>query len=430
LSWTAASGSPLGYRIYEILGSQTTLLATVGASTTSAQVNGLAAGSRVSFKVEAYNSRSIADSQVVALTLPIPPVSTPTLSVQALSPTSARLLWNAVTGSPQGYRVYEIIGSQARLLTTVSGATTSYQVNGLPAGSRVSFKVEAFNSVSLADSQAVAVTLPTPPVTTPVLSVQALSPTSARLSWNLVSGSPQGYRVYEIIGSQTTLLTTVSGSTTSCQVNSLPAGSRVSFKIEAFNSVSRADSQIVAVTLPAPPVAAPTLSAQALSPTAARLSWNAVSGMPAGFRVYEIVGSQSILLATVNSSTTTYQVNSLTAGSRVSFKVQAYNSGSIANSQVVALTMPLPPPTAPHVTASNVARTAAVLSWNSVVGAQGYRIYIMIGNQQTLLGTVGASTTMAQINSLTAGSSVKFMVEAYSGNVIANSAWISVTTSR
>jgi hypothetical protein len=152
--------------------------------------------------------------------------------------------------------------------------------------------------------------------------------------------------------------------------------------------------------------------------------------MPVGFRVYEIVGSQSILLATVNSSTTTYQVSSLTAGSRVSFKVEAYNSGSIADSQVVALTMPLPPPTPPQVTASNVARTSAVLSWNSVVGAQGYRIYIMIGNQQTLLGTVGASTTLAQINSLTAGGSFKFMVEAYSGNVVANSAWISVTTSR
>jgi subtilase family serine protease len=366
---------------------------------------------------------------------PVPPVGTPTLTATAVNTTTARLSWNSVSGSPQGYRIYKIIGSTTTLVVTVSSSTTSYQVNGLTPGSRVSFKVEAYNSSSIADSQIVALTMPVPPpvVGTPTLTARTLSSTGALLTWNPVSGSPQGYRIYKIIGSTTTLVAIVSASTTSYQVNGLTAGSRVSFKLEAYNSSSIADSQIVALTMPpAPPVVgAPTLTARAANSTTALLSWNAVSGSPQGYRIYKISGSNTTLLATVSTSTTAYQVTGLTAGLSVSFKVEAYNSNSIADSRVVALAMPVPaPPTTPQVRVTAVTRTSAVLSWNAVSGAQAIRIYLLNGSQRVLLGTYGSSTTTVQLTGMAAGSTYKFMVEAYNGSAIADSAWISVITSR
>jgi hypothetical protein len=77
-----------------------------------------------------------------------------------------------------------------------------------------------------------------------------------------------------------------------------------------------------------------------------------------------------------------------------------------------------------------VTRTSAVLSWNAVSGAQAIRIYLLNGSQRVLLGTYGSSTTTVQLTGMAAGSTYKFMVEAYNGSAIADSAWISVITSR
>ena len=183
---------------------------------------------------------------------------------------------------------------------------------------------------------------------------------------------------------------------------------------------------------PPPVVTPPTLAAKALSTTTAQLSWNAVSGSPQGYKVYETIGSQTTLVATLGATTTSYQATGLTAGSTVSFKVQAYNANSSADSNVVKVTMPTltPPPTltAPQVTTTVLSSTSALLSWNTVSGAQGYRIYWLNGNQQVLLGTVGSSATGVQIVGLTPGSTAKFMVEAFNGITIADSVWVSVTT--
>jgi hypothetical protein len=80
------------------------------------------------------------------------------------------------------------------------------------------------------------------------------------------------------------------------------------------------------------------------------------------------------------------------------------------------------------VTAIVLTSTSAQLNWNAVSGAQGYRIYWQSGTQKMLLGTVGSKTTAVQIIGLTPGTTSSFMVEAYSGNTVADSLWIAVTT--
>lgn len=143
------------------------------------------------------------------------------------------------------------------------------------------------------------------------------------------------------------------------------------------------------------------------------------------------------LVATLGATATSDTVTGQTPGAKESFKVEAFNTTSIADSAVVSVTMPTPPPPpptttlkAPTVTVSNVTTTTAVLSWNSVSGAQGYRIYWINGsNQRILLGTVSASTTAAEIVNMTAGRTFKFIVEAFSGSVFADSTTVSITTS-
>lgn len=165
----------------------------------------------------------------------------------------------------------------------------------------------------------------------------------------------------------------------------------------------------------------------ALSATTAQLSWSAVSGAQ-GYRVYQVNGSQSTLLGTVNSSTTSAQIGGLRAGSTYSFKVQAYNGSSVADSRAVSITVTSARLTAPVLSSTILSSTSEQLNWTYASGAQGYRIYWLSGSSRILLGTVGSATNSVTIYGLVAGTTYQFQVEAYLGTTVADSNSVSVNT--
>lgn len=69
LSWTSSPGA-IGYAIYYSNGSQSVLLGTVGANTTSVTIQGLSANSSYLFSVVAYNATTTASSSWVSLVTP------------------------------------------------------------------------------------------------------------------------------------------------------------------------------------------------------------------------------------------------------------------------------------------------------------------------------------------------------------------------
>src|SRR4029077_2057668 len=125
----------LGYRIFQVNGGQSTLLATLDASATSYQVTGLTPASTVSFLVEAYNGSVIADSTAVSVTLPL---ATPQLTASAASPTAANLSWGAISQA-LGFRVFQVNGAQSTLLATLGASANSYQATSLTPASTASF---------------------------------------------------------------------------------------------------------------------------------------------------------------------------------------------------------------------------------------------------------------------------------------------------
>jgi len=70
LAWNAVPQA-LGYRVYQLNGTQPTLLANLGANATTYQVTGLAPVSTESFYVEAYNGSVVADSAQASVRLPL-----------------------------------------------------------------------------------------------------------------------------------------------------------------------------------------------------------------------------------------------------------------------------------------------------------------------------------------------------------------------
>ena len=257
----------------------------------------------------------------------------------------------------------------------------------------------------------------------------ALSSTSAQVTWNSVSGA-QGYRVYMLQGSNWVLAGTVGASTTSATINGLTAGSTVSLKVEAYNGSNVADSQSVSVTLPSAATLNPpqNVAATALSSTSAQVTWNASSGAQ-GYRVYVLQGSNWVVAGTVGSSVTSVTVNGLTAGSTVSFKIEAFSGSTVADSQTVSVTLPSSTTNNFTVTATVLSSNTVQLSWNNVTGAQGYRIYWSDGTTKYFLGTVRAGSTSVNIVGLVPGTTYQFQIEAFrGGKVLQDSNWVSVNS--
>jgi hypothetical protein len=111
--------------------------------------------------------------------------------------------------------------------------------------------------------------------------------------------------------------------------------------------------------------------------------------------------------------------------------VEAFNSTTTADSNAVSVTLPAPPPQSlgsPQLSAKATSSTTAQLNWTAVAGAQGYRIFWSNGSQTLFLGTVGSGTTSVKIVNLPPGSTSKFLIQAFNGSAVGNSAWVSVTT--
>src|SRR6266536_5273576 len=139
LSWTAASGTVTGYRVFD----GATVVATP--TGTSATVSGLATCSSHTFTVAAFNSagQSPKSNPVSATTtgcgtgVPGTP-GTPT--VGTVTNTSVALSWTGASGTVSGYRVFD----GGTLVTSPTG--TSATVSGLATCSSHTFTVAAFNA--------------------------------------------------------------------------------------------------------------------------------------------------------------------------------------------------------------------------------------------------------------------------------------------
>ena len=154
LAWTAPSsngGSAItGYTIYDgTTATPKTKIGTVSATSTSATVTGLTAGTKYYFSVVATNGvGSSPASNVLSATPLVSPPSAPTnLSVRARG-SSVSLSWRNAQGTgPISYTVLVSTSSSMTGATSYSaGSSTSYSVSGLSSTTTYYFEVVATNA--------------------------------------------------------------------------------------------------------------------------------------------------------------------------------------------------------------------------------------------------------------------------------------------
>lgn len=269
------------------------------------------------------------------------PAAPASVSATANSSTSVTVSWSASTGAT-GYDLYELESGKDVLIGTYAAGTTSAGVSGLSASTTYTFQVAAYNSAGTSSAKSAQVTTPAAAVvvTAPQsFHVTATSSTTAALSWQAVNGAT-GYRVYEWNGSSAVLIGSLGAGSTTATVSGLAAGATEYFYITAYNATSSASTAWVSVVMPSTAtatLAAPVVTATAISSTTGRLSWTASPGAT-GYQIYYLNGSQAVSLGSVGSSTTSVTISGMAPGTTYEFQVRAYNSTSQASSQWTALT--------------------------------------------------------------------------------------------
>jgi hypothetical protein len=258
----------------------------------------------------------------------------------ATSTTTANVTWSAVAGADLGYQIY----ANGILKGTAAAGATSGSATGLTSGANSSIVVRALSTTYLpgfADSAAFIVAIPAPLQAPTGVTALALSPTTAKVTWNPVIGADLGYTIWQSLPTLVQIGTAPAGATSVITTGMTPGGTDKIFvrALSSYVTPFSKDSALVSVVMPAA-VGTPVVSVSNKTQTTAVLSWPAVGGVD-GYRIYQVVGGTRILLGYVgNVATPSVKLVGLKPGTSVTFIVEAYKGFVFTDTSITFTTLP------------------------------------------------------------------------------------------
>ena len=169
------------------------------------------------------------------------------------------------------------------------------------------------------------------------------------------------------------------------------------------------------VTVGAVKVAAPaSVKAASAGYNKAKISWAKVKGA-SSYEVYKYDRKAKKYVKAGTATGTSLTVKGLTAGTKYSFKVRAYNKADKIYSGWSKTVSVKPVPAKTSVKAKNLKGKKAQVSWKKVDGASGYTVYRAAGKgSYKAVKTVKSGKTVKFTNkSLKKGATYKYKVKAY-----------------
>ncbi len=231
-----------------------------------------------------------------------------------------------------------------------------------------------------------------------------------KLSWSAVEGATR-YRVYRKNSSGWKKIAEVTKATYT--VKNVKYGTKYTFAVKAGKTsggktvwADAYKTYTVTGKIPATSKVTSTQSASAI-----KLTWTAVKGVD-GYKVYQKTSSGWKALG--NTTSTTYTINKLKAGTSYTFAVKAGKkvSGKVLWSGVYTTHTTVTKPAAPSKVTATQGADWIKLTWNASKGATAYRIYYKKGNDWVVAQKSITGTTYT-FKGLKAGTKLTYAVKAY-----------------
>lgn len=395
LTWDSVPNTT-SYKVYQISNGQKTLKSTVTESTVT--YANMPAGD-YSYEVHSYSTSfgESAEGSQLAFTLVLPIMQPPANVEQSIkNATDFVLSWDAVQYATN-YKVYQIVNGQKVLKSTVTTPSTTY-TNMAPGD--YTFEVHSYSSRfgESIEGSTLVVTLNRQTIQAPANLTYSISNVNdITLKWTAAAYATS-YKIYQVIDGQNILTKTVTG--TSVTFSNMPDGdydyivTSVSTLLGESPTGAEVNFSLVLPTMAAPS----TLAYKIQNGNNVVLTWSA-STYANSYKVYELVGGQEVLKATVTSLTAT--LSNVQAGEHiyVVYSVSTRFGESQEGSQV-SLTVEEQIMIAPTDLAFSIANGNDItLKWTAATYATSYNIYQVVDGQNVLKKTI-TSTSVTFANML------------------------------
>lgn len=246
------------------------------------------------------------------------------------------------------------------------------------------------------------------------LTATNITASSATLSWGAVAGATT-YSVQYKLSSSSTWATAGNTTSTSYNLTGLSANTAYNWRVKTdCSDYSAAASFTTTNEGGGGTCTAPTnLTTTNVTASSAKLNWGVVTGA-SNYTVQYKTSSSSVWLTAGTTSSNTYTLNSLSAGTAYNWRVKANCSNYSATATFTTLTGGGGGTCTPPATLTNVyiAPTSAIISWSPVTDASSYTLQIKYAASSSwyTLGTVGV--TQVTITGLQPSTSYHWRVKA------------------
>ncbi len=340
---------------------------------------------------------------------------------------SVVVTWDAVK-NVDGYRIYRKTGASGTLavVNIVEGENaTTYNDTTVTLGETYYYSIEAYKDTGYKTVKTYSGYDKTGVKGESVLAVPKITEVKSTdyntivVSWNAVDGADQGYIVYrqDSKGKWTTLKSVASTVLTYTDKTAV-CGSTYKYTVRAVRGQTKSGyvaSKAVTAELSVPQIK----TAKSAGYNTVKLTWTSVAGA-SGYYILRRSGSEELkTVGTVsNGSTITYTDTGLNCGTEYYYAVSAYRtqSGKIHTSKYVELATPVKPiPAAPAITLKSASYNSVTVTWNNVVGANGYRLFRRASGVSawTRVTTVNSSVISYTDKNLTCGTKYEYKLIAY-----------------
>lgn len=407
IKWKSVKGAT-SYRLYRKTEGGSWAAIANTSSTSYTDKSSLTSGAEYIYTVRAYkgSDRSYYDTDGITAAK----LSIPSLSKAENASGGIKVTWKSVEGA-DSYRVYRKTsgGSWKRIIDSTEG--TSYtDAASLTSGTKYYYTVRAIKGSCLSYYNTKGIT--ETKLNTPVLSKAENASGGIKITWKSVKGA-SGYRVYRKTsgGSWKRIVNSTKG-TSYTDKSSLSNGTNYIYTVRAIkgSDLSWYDTKGVTELK----LSNPSLSKAENTSSGIKITWKAVKGAEK-YRVYRKTSGGSWKRIIDSTTATSYtDKSSLSSGTKYIYTVRAikgsewswYNSGI----SVTKLTTPT-------LSKAENASGGIKVTWKSVKGASGYRVYRKTSGgswKRIVNSTKGTSYT--DKSSLSSGTKYIYTVRALKGS--------------